>query len=79
MEIKVENHSDEDVVVNVKDRIPKSTHEDVKITLVKESIKADKIYKDGRRIWAVAVDQGETVTLTFTYQVKMPEKFEIRE
>ncbi len=79
--ILVENHKATDVKINIKDQIPVSQNNNIKVELINPNIKEDtdtlKHGEDGIIEWLISLDSKETKELDLKFSVEYPKDIEI--
>jgi len=74
--IKIKNNKKIPVDITVKDRVPVSQDEKIEVRNIRIGQGGMKD-KDGIVTWKVHVEPGETVTLTYGFEVKFPKEYNI--
>ncbi|MCP4138272.1 MAG: mucoidy inhibitor MuiA family protein [bacterium] len=71
--IKVENYTGNDIIMNILDQVPVSNQEDVEVEVHKFSHKPVMRNKKGIIKWQLKMRSKETVKLTFSFTLSVPE------
>lgn len=76
-DIHVVNGLSSEITVSVIDRIPVSTHQDIKVDVINIDPKPTEMTQKGLYTWNLKLKQGEEKTITVKYEITYPENREI--